>query len=66
MTYILQIKAVNKTLPTSKRGVLSFISSVFDPLGMLAPATLELKLIIQELWKRKLDWDQELPSDLKH
>ena len=63
---LLQIKAVNKTLPTSKRGVLSFISSIFDPLGMLAPATLEPKLIIQELWKRKLDWDEELPPDLKH
>ena len=24
------------------------------------------KLIIQELWKRKLDWDEELPPDLKH
>ena len=52
---LLQIKAVNKTLPTSKRGVFSFISSIFDPLGMLAPATLKPKPIIQELWKRKLD-----------
>ena len=57
-----QIKAVNKTLPTSKRGVLSFISSIFDPLGMLAPATLEPKVIIQELWKQKLDWEEELNS----
>ena len=63
---LLQIKAVNKTLPTSKRGVLSFISSIFDPLGMLVPATLKPKLIIQELWKPKLDWDEELPPDLKH
>ena len=46
---LLQIKAVNKTLPTSKRGVLNFISSIFEPLGMLALATLEPKLIIQEL-----------------
>ena len=63
---LLQINAVNKTLPTSKRGVLSFISSIFDSLGMLAPATLEPKLIIQEIWKRKLDWDEELTPDLKH
>ena len=28
--------------------------------------TLEPKLIIPELWKRKLDWDEELPPDLKH
>ena len=63
---LLQIKAVNKTLPTSKRGIFSFISSIFDPLGRLAPAILEPKLMIQDLWKRKLDWDEELPPDLKH
>ena len=37
---LFQIKAVNKTLPTSKRGVLSFDNSIFDPLEMLDPATL--------------------------
>ena len=59
--------AVNKTLPTSKRGILSFISSIFDPLGMSASATLESTLLIQELWKQKLDWDEELTTPgLKH
>ena len=43
---VLQIKAVDKDLPVSKRGILSFISSIFDPLGMIAPAILEPKLII--------------------
>ena len=41
---ILQIKAVDKNLPVSKRGILSFISSIFDPLQMIAPAILEPKL----------------------
>ena len=64
---LLQIKAVNKTLPTSKRGILSFISSIFDPLGMSASATLESTLLIQELWKQKLDWDEKLTTPgLKH
>ena len=64
---LLQIKAVNKTLPTSKRGIPSFISSIFDPLGMSASATLESTLLIQELWKEKLDWDEELTTPgLKH
>ena len=53
---LLQIKAVNKTLPTSKRDTLSFISFIFDPLEIFAPATLEPKLIVQELWKQKLAW----------
>ena len=31
---LLHVKAVNKALPTSERSVLSFISSIFDPLEM--------------------------------
>ena len=54
---ILFIKAVSKNLPPTKRGVLSFISSIFDPLGIVTPAVLEPKFIIQELWRRKIDWD---------
>ena len=41
---VLQIKAGDKNLPVSKRGILSFISSIFDPLRMIAPAILEPKL----------------------
>ena len=41
---VLPIKAVDKNLPVSKRGILSFISSIFDPLRMIAPAILEPKL----------------------
>ena len=32
---------------------------------MIAPSTLEPKLNIQELWRRNVDWDDELPSELK-
>ena len=63
---LLQIKAINKNLPSSKSGVLSFISSIFVSLGVLTAVTHEPKLIIQELWKRKLGWDEQLPPDLKY
>ena len=33
---------------------------------MIAPAILEPKLIIQELWRRNVDWGDELPSELKY
>ena len=38
-----------KSFPPSKRGLVSFISSVFDPLGLLTPSMLEAKLILQQL-----------------
>ena len=60
----LQVSSVSKSFPNTKRGVLSFVSSIFDPLGFVVPSVLEPKFIIQELWRRRIDWDETLPSDL--
>ena len=49
----------------SKRTVLSFIARLFDPLGFLAPFIITAKLLFQELWEIGVDWDQELPDQLK-
>ena len=42
------------------------LCSILDHLGIVSLCLIEPKLIIQELWKRKVDWDEELPSDLKY
>ena len=44
--------------------MLSVLFSVYDPLGFIAPSILEPKLIVQECWKRNLDWDDSLTCDL--
>ena len=62
---MLRIKGVTKNVVLTKRGLLSFISSIYDPVGLIAPVTLEPKLIIQDLWRRQIDWDVQLPDDLK-
>ena len=64
-TNALQIKVTTKDVPLTKRGILSYTSSIFDQLGISAPIILEPKLIIQSLWKQKIDWDSEIPTDLK-
>ncbi len=43
------------------RKVIANVAKVFDPLGLLSPWVLKGKLIIQELWKKKSDWDKILP-----
>ena len=48
----------------TKRKVLSQLAKVFDPLGLLAPVTLLAKLFMQELWKCKLQWDENLSDEL--
>ena len=49
------IKYTIKSVIAVKRGILSLISSIFDPLGLIAPALIEPKWIIKQLWKRKTD-----------
>ena len=43
---------------------MSATSSVFDPLGFAAPYVIKAKLIVQELWRRQIDWDEELPDEI--
>lgn len=40
--------------PLTRRGILSMVSSVYDPLGFLAPFVLKAKCILQELCKMQL------------
>ena len=48
----------------TRRGVLSTISSLYDPLGMAAPFILTVKIILQDLCHQKLGWDENIPEDL--
>ena len=62
----LRIKFSDKNFLNTKRGLINLLCSIFDPLGIVSPSLTEPKIIIQELWKRKVDWDEELRSDLKY
>ncbi|GIY12688.1 uncharacterized protein CDAR_306851 [Caerostris darwini] len=49
----------------SKRKLLSIVNSIYDPIGFTSPATLLPKLLLQEAWRNKLDWDEELTLDMQ-
>ena len=52
-----------KDRPATRRGILSVISSVYDPLGFIAPFVLPAMVILQDLCKKKLDWDDRIPEE---
>ncbi|XP_060522793.1 uncharacterized protein LOC132699841 [Cylas formicarius] len=56
------IQFLNSTC--TKRSILSEISRIFDPIGLLCPITLLVKQLMQSLWARGIDWDSEVPADI--
>ncbi|XP_074639484.1 uncharacterized protein LOC141897759 [Acropora palmata] len=52
-----------RTRPFTRRGILSVIGSVFDPLGFVVPFIPNAKQILQDLCRIKLGWDDEIPPE---
>nr|CAI5829830.1 unnamed protein product [Callosobruchus analis] len=50
----------------TKRYILSIIAQIYDPLGLLSPAIILIKILIQELWSLHIPWDSSIPLDLKN
>ena len=53
------------SVPCTKRGIVKAVSSVFDPLGFIAPFTFSAKCLIQEIWRSGLGWDDTIPQHLQ-
>ena len=60
--FCFNIKPCDK--PNTMRGVLSCVSSFYDPMGFAAPVLLPAKQILQVCWRRKMKWDDFLENDL--
>ena len=50
-------------LKPTKRSVLRILQKVYDPLGILSPYLITAKVLMQELCRLKLSWDELLPDD---
>ncbi|KAH9628959.1 hypothetical protein HF086_011226, partial [Spodoptera exigua] len=48
----------------TKRDLLSVIARIFDPMGLLCPIVVTMKVLLQRMWLDKLSWDQPLPSTI--
>jgi len=48
-------------LPT-RRSILSFVAKLYDPLAV--PVVIIAKILLQELWLLRNDWDAPIPQEL--
>ncbi|GFY36056.1 integrase catalytic domain-containing protein [Trichonephila clavipes] len=55
-TFRINVSPPNEVRPT-KRQLLSTIAKIYDPLGFLSPTTIQLKILMQDIWKENISWD---------
>ena len=62
---LLSIKPIDLPIPSNitKRTLLSLVSSVFDPLGLVSPITIAGKILVQAAWRAESSWDDPLPEE---
>ena len=60
-----QFRVTVKENPTTRRGVLSTVASIYDPLGFVLPFILCGKQILRHLCQDKVAWDEPLPEELR-
>ena len=63
-TLSVEIPSIKFSNPVTKRSVVSALAKIFDPLGLLLPITVRGKILIQDLWREKIGWDQVLSEQL--
>ncbi|XP_071178037.1 uncharacterized protein [Mytilus edulis] len=59
--FLFQLSSENK--PITRRGILSTINSLYDPLGFLAPVIIQGKLLLRKIVSETIDWDQPLTDE---
>ncbi|XP_075157744.1 uncharacterized protein LOC142231011 [Haematobia irritans] len=62
--FVFTFSHISDNKPISKRNILSSIARFYDPLGLVGPIITRAKVLMQMLWKDKLEWDESLPQHL--
>ena len=65
LTDKLSISIPNFQQTVTKRNALSYVASIYDPLGIISPCHVLGKVIYSELCDEKIPWDAEAPEHLK-
>ncbi|XP_037827650.1 uncharacterized protein LOC119615720 [Lucilia sericata] len=62
-SFTYQFAEIDQVTKITKRQILSSIAKLFDPAGWLAPIVIRAKILLQQLWLEKLQWDEEVSQD---
>ena len=62
---VFEFRIVVDEKPPTRRGILSTVSLVYDPLGFVAPFILPAKKILQDLCRENIGWDDDVSEEYK-
>ena len=62
--FFFELSRYGKSVPETKRSVLSFAAKLFDPIGFLMPFTIESKITFEQLCLTNTSWDCVLKEGL--
>lgn len=63
-TFIYKVQEDSTETEWTKRKILSKIGRLYDPNGYLAPIIMTGKMIMQDLWRDNLSWDEKIGQQL--
>ncbi|GBL97172.1 hypothetical protein AVEN_87091-1, partial [Araneus ventricosus] len=65
-TFQMNDKDINQNLlkPATKRLLLKSVAKFYDPLGLFAPTILVGKILFQDTWLSRVQWDEILPPNI--
>ncbi|XP_062704112.1 uncharacterized protein LOC134286508 [Aedes albopictus] len=55
--------AKGERAPT-KRMMLSLLMRIYDPLGLVGSLVIQGKILLQDVWREKVNWDEQIPDDI--
>lgn len=66
-TFSLKFTKLNEDILTgqripTKRELLKILMTIFDPLGLISNFLIHLKMILQDVWRAQLNWDEPLSN----
>ena len=63
---LFKVNAPELSSKVSKRMVLSAANKIYDPLGLITPFTVRLKILMRSIWANepKIGWDDQIPAHI--
>lgn len=58
-----KVSSLGKSLEPTKRNVLKMAATLFDPLGLISPVMVILRMLLQDLCAKKYTWDSPISEE---